>query len=68
MKVPKKCWSVQDRNTLVALRANGVSYFDIAEVMGRGIKTLRVAVHYYDLQIPIQSARKLIIKAIIDES
>ena len=50
---------------LVALRAHGFSYKHISEALDRGIKTLHVAVSYYDLQTEIQQTRKAILKGIM---
>jgi|TARA_B110000908_G_C9991991_1_gene330222 DNA-directed RNA polymerase specialized sigma24 family protein len=58
-------WVPQDRELLVALRAHGFSYKHISEALDRGIKTLHVAVSYYDLQTEIQQTRKAILKGIM---
>jgi DNA-directed RNA polymerase specialized sigma24 family protein len=59
-------WVPQDRELLVALRAHGFSYKHISEALDRGIKTLHVAVSYYDLQTEIQLTRKAILKGIME--
>ena len=58
-------WEAEDRKMLVALRAHGFSYKHISEALDRGIKTLHVAVSYYDLQTEIQQTRKAILKGIM---
>ena len=58
-------WKTEDRELLVALRAHGFSYKHISEALDRGIKTLHVAVSYYDLQTEIQQTRKAILKGIM---
>ena len=58
-------WKAKDRELLVALRAHGFSYAHISEALDRGIKTLHVAVSYYDLQTEIQQTRKAILKGIM---
>ena len=58
-------WKAKDREMLVALRAHGFSYAHISEALDRGIKTLHVAVSYYNLQTEIQQTRKAILKGIM---